>query len=69
MLVTIFPLDGVVLIDPEYFQKEGKQDRKGDKLDNEWLHEWNATYFLSFLFVVYAQLLCGFRYLPYILYV
>ena len=25
------PSDGVVLVDPEYFQKEGKQDRKGDK--------------------------------------
>ena len=22
--------DGVVLIDPEYFNKEGKKDRKGD---------------------------------------
>jgi len=24
--------DGVVLIDPEYFEKEGKQDRKGVNL-------------------------------------
>lgn len=24
--------DGVVLIDPEYFEKEGKQDRKGANL-------------------------------------
>ena len=25
------PPDGVVLIDPDYFNKEGKQDRKGEE--------------------------------------
>ena len=26
---TLVILDGVVLIDPDYFDKEGKRDRKG----------------------------------------
>ena len=28
--VLLSPSDGVILVDPEYFSKEGKKDRKGD---------------------------------------
>ncbi len=56
--------DGVVLVDPEYFKKEGKKDRKGMS-KSLLLANHSFLFWLCLncpLLTVFAQVLAGFRY-------
>ncbi len=49
-------------MDPEYFSKEGKKDRKGKFKFSSFFEQFNIHVHVLSLAAVFAQVLAGFRY-------